>query len=89
MDGCAVMEFIKGDNGTDAFTVIGYETQRQRWTMVHLDGGNGFDVYHGQVEDGALVFFDAAGVERSRLIPGDGDSLTRVVGGTEIPFIRR
>ena len=52
-------------------------------------GGDGFDEYHGQLEDGALVFRDDAGVERSRLIPGDGNSLTRVVGGTEIPFIRR
>ena len=89
VDGCAIMEFIKGDNGTDAFTVIGYETAAKRWTMTHLDGGNGFDVYHGQFEDGALVLRDASGTVRSRLIPGDGDSLTRVAGGTDIPFVRR
>ena len=89
VDGCAIMEFIEGDNGTNAFTVIGYETSAQRWTMTHLDGGDGFDVYHGHLEEGALVFLDEAGTERSRLVPGDGDSLTRVVGGTEIPFVRR
>lgn len=88
-DGCAVMEFISGDNGTNAFTVVGYETAAARWTMYHLDGGNGFDVYHGQAEGTALAFKDELGVEMSRLIPGDGNTLIRVVGGTEIPFVRR
>lgn len=89
LDGCAVMEFISGDNGTNAFTVIGYEAAGDRWTMYHLDGGDGFDVYHGEVSDGEIVLRDEDGVERSRLIPGTGDSLTRVVGGTPIEFERR
>ncbi len=89
VDGCAIMEFITGDNGTNAFTVIGYETQAERWTMYHLDGGNGFDVYHGRAEGGGIVLFDESGAERVRLVPGDGDTLTRVVGGRAIEFVRR
>lgn len=89
VDGCAVMEFITGDNGTNAFTVVGYETRGERWTMYHLDGGNGFDVYHGRVESSEIVLFDESGAERVRLIPGDGETLTRVVSGTRIEFVRR
>ena len=83
------MEFISGDNGTNAFTVVGFETGAEHWTMYHLDGGNGFDVYRGQAEGGEIALFDEAGVERSRLISGDGDTLTRVVGGNRIEFVRR
>ena len=57
--------------------------------MYHLDGGNGFDVYHGQVEGGEIALYDEAGSERSRLVPGGGDTLTRVVGGRRIEFVRR
>lgn len=89
VDGCAIMEFITGDNGTQAFTVLGYETQGQRWTMYHLDGGNGFDIYHGRAEGGEIVLMDDAGAEAVRLVPGDGNSITRVVGGREIRFSRR
>jgi len=89
VDGCAIMEFIIGDNGTNAFTVVGYETRGQRWTMYHLDGGNGFDVYHGQVDGNAIAFSDEAGNEPVRLIPGDGNTLTRVVGERAIEFVRR
>lgn len=89
VDGCAIMEFITGDNGTNAFTVVGYETRAQRWTMYHLDGGNGFDVYHGQPDGNAIAFSDEAGNEPVRLIPGDGNTLTRVIGGTAIEFVRR
>jgi len=89
VDGCAIMEFITGDNGTDAFTVVGYDAQAERWTMYHLDGGNGFDVYHGNADGDALVFFDESGAERVRLVPGDGDTLTRVLGGNPIEFVRR
>ncbi len=89
IDGCAVMEFISGDNGTQAFTVLGYGTQVERWTMYHLDGGNGFDVYHGQTEGTEIVFSDESGAERVRLVPGDGNTLTRVLGGRAIEFVRR
>ena len=89
VDGCAIMEFITGDNGTDAFTVVGYDAQAERWTMYHLDGGNGFDVYHGNADGDAIVFFDESGAERVRLVPGDGDTLTRVLGGNPIEFVRR
>ena len=89
VDGCAIMEFITGDNGTNAFTVVGYEAQGQRWTMYHLDGGNGFDVFHGQMNGNAIALSDEAGNERVRLIPGDENTLTRVVGGRAIEFVRR
>lgn len=89
LDGCAVMEFISSDGGTSAFTVIGYQTRARRWTMYHLDGGNGFDVYHGSADGAALVFGDSTGVERVRLVPGDGSHLTRILGGTAIGFVRR
>ena len=83
------MEFISGDNGTKAFTVLGYGTQGERWTMYHLDGDNGFDVYHGQTEGSEIVFSDESGAERVRLVPGDGNTLTRVLGGRAIEFVRR
>ena len=89
VDGCAIMEFITGDNGTNAFTVVGYDTQAERWTMYHLDGGDGFDVYHGNADGDAIVFFDESGAERVRLVPGDGDTLTRMLGGNAIEFVRR
>jgi hypothetical protein len=89
VDGCAIMEFITGDNGTDAFTVVGYDGRMQHWMMYHLDGGDGFDRYHGQMDGDAIVFSDDGGTERARLVPGDGNSLTRVVGGRAIEFVRR
>lgn len=89
VDGCAVMEFITGDNGTNAFTVVGYDAGAEQWTMYHLDGGNGFDEYHGQAEDGAIVFLNDAGAEVVRLVPGDGNTMTRMLGGNAIEFVRR
>lgn len=89
LDGCAVMEFIQGDNGTDAFTVVGYDARRGQWTMVHLDGGNGFDWFRGAAEETSIVLADDSGAERIRLVPGDGDTMTRVLGGNPINFVRR
>ncbi len=90
VDGCAIMEFITGDNGTNAFTVLGYETGAGRWTMYHLDGGDGFDVWHGQADGAQLALNDESGTEVVRLVPGaDADHITRIVGGREIRFERR
>lgn len=63
--------------------------RREQWTMIHLDGGNGFDWFHGQTEEGSIVLADESGAERIRMVPGDGNTMTRVLGGNPITFVRR
>jgi len=58
--------------------------------VVLLEGGDGFDWFRGQLEEGSIVFVDEDGAERIRMVPGeDGNTMTRVLGGNPIDFVRR